>query len=132
MWKANTVSQYYPRAVFFADYIAKAVGNLLQGRLVFPMYDFRMGMGGEVTYSLEPLYFLFALFGRENVEKTYILLIFLRFYLSGLSASAFCLYFKKNHVTAFLASLVYVFCGFSFYGGARHPMFMVQMIFSRC
>ena len=129
LWKADTVSQYYPRAVFFADYIAKAVGNLLQGGLVFPMYDFRMGMGGEVTYSLEPLYFLFALFGRENVEKTYILLIFLRFYLSGLSASAFCLYFKKNHVTAFLASLVYVFCGFSFYGGARHPMFMVQMIF---
>ena len=129
LWKADTVSQYYPRAVFFADYIAKAVGNLLQGRLVFPMYDFRIGMGGEVTYSLEPLYFLFALFGRENVEKTYILLIFLRFYLSGLSASAFCLYFKKNHVTAFLASLVYVFCGFSFYGGARHTMFMVQMIF---
>ena len=79
LWKADTVSQYYPRAVFFADYIAKAVGNFLQGRLVFPMYDFRMGMGGEVTYSLEPLYFLFALFGRENVEKTYILLIFLRF-----------------------------------------------------
>ena len=129
LWKADTVSQYYPRAVFFADYITKAVGNLLQGKWVFPMYDFRMGMGGEVTYSLEPLYFLFALFGRANVEKTYMLLVFLRFYLSGLSASVFCLYFKKKYATAFLASLVYVFCGFSFYGGARHPMFMVQMIF---
>ena len=129
LWRADTVSQYYPRAVFFADYIAKAVGNLLQGKLVFPMYDFRMGFGGEVTYSLEPLYFLFALFGRTHVEKTYMLLIFLRFYLAGISASAFCLYFKKNYVTTFLASLVYVFCGFSFYGGARHPMFMVQMIF---
>ena len=129
LWQADTVSQYYPRAVFFVDYITKAVSNLLQGKLVFPMYDFRMGLGGEVTYSLEPLYFLFALFGRTHVEKTYMLLVFLRFYLAGISASVFCLYFKKGYVTAFLASLVYVFCGFSFYGGARHPMFMVQMIF---
>lgn len=128
LWQADTVSQYYPRAVYFVDYIRDLVSSFLSGNFELPMYDFRLGFGGEVTYSLEPLYFLFALFGREHVEFTYCLLVFLRFYLAGITSSIFCLYFKKDYVTTFVASCVYVFCGFSFFGGARHTMFMIQMI----
>ncbi len=128
LWRADTVSQYYPRAVYFANYIRELVHNFLQGNFELPMYDFRFGMGSEVVYSMEPLYFLFALFGPEHVEFTHTLLILLRFYLAGITSSIFCLYFKKDYFTTFLASTVYVFCGFSLFGGARHPMFMVQMI----
>lgn len=128
LWQADTVSQYYPRAVFFIDYIRDLVSGFLRGDFTLPMYDFRMALGGEVTYSLEPVYFLFALFGRENTEVTYTCLILLRFYLAGITSSVFFRYFKKDYMTTFLASVVYVFCGFSLFGGARHPMFMVPMI----
>ena len=128
LWRADGVSQYYPKAVYFVDCIQNLIKSFLGGDFSLPMYDFRIGFGGEITYSLEPLYFLFVLFGRDKVEFTYTLLILIRFYLSGVAFSAFCLYFKKDYVTTFLASCVYVFCGFSFFGGARHPMFMIPMI----
>ncbi len=128
LWRADSVSQYYPRAVYFARYIRELVSNVLSGNFVLPMYDFSLGMGSEITYSLEPLYFLFALFGEENVEFTYSLLILIRFYLAGITSSIFFLYFKKDYFTTFIASVVYVFCGFSLFGGTRHAMFMIPMI----
>ena len=128
LWRADGVSQYYPKAVYFVECIQNLVKSFLKGDFTLPMYDFRLGFGGEITYSLEPLYFLFALFGKKNVEFTYTFLILLRFYLSGVAFSVFCLYFKKDYVTTFVASCVYVFCGFSFFGGARHAMFMIPMI----
>lgn len=128
LWRLDGVSQYYPRAVYFANYIRELLANFLRGNFELPMYDFRIGMGGEIVYSMEPLYFLFALFGAEKAEFTYTLLILLRFYLAGVTSSAFCLYFRKGYFAAFLASLVYVFCGFSLSLGTWHMMFMIPMI----
>lgn len=128
LWKNDAISQYYPRAVYYAKIIREMFASLLSGDFELFMYDFRLGFGGEVTFSLEPVYFLFALFGEENVEFTYNLVILLRFYLSGVTASILFRYLKKDYFTTFIASVVYVFCGFSLYGGARHPMFMVPMI----
>lgn len=128
LWRADSVSQYYPRAVYFARYMKELAAGVLSGNFALPMYDFSLGMGSEVTYSLEPLYFLFALFGEENVEFTYSLLILIRFYLAGITSSIFFLYFKKDYFTTFMASVVYVFCGFSLFGGTRHAMFMIPMI----
>ena len=128
IWKADGISQYYPRAVFYTDYIRELFSNLFSGNFKLPMYDFRLGLGGEITYSLEPLYLLFALFGREHTELAYTLLVLLRFYCAGITSSILFLYLKKDYFTTFIASIVYVFCGFSLYGGARHPMFMVPMI----
>lgn len=128
IWKADGISQYYPRAVFYIDYIRELFSNLLSGVFELPMYDFRLGLGGEITYSLEPLYLLFALLGKEHTELAYTLLVLLRFYCAGITSSIMFLYFKKDYFTTFIASIVYVFCGFSLYGGARHPMFMVPMI----
>lgn len=128
LWRADTVSQYYPRAVFFANYIRDLLSNFLKGDFTLPMYDFRMGLGSEVVYSMEPLYFLFALFGADKTEFTYNLLVVLRFYLAGVTLSVLCLYFKKDYFSTFIASAVYVFCGFSLFGGARHTMFMIPMI----
>lgn len=128
VWRQDSIPQYYPRAVYFANYIRDLVSNFLHGRFELPMYDFRFGMGSEVVYSMEPLYFLNALFGAEHVETMQTVLILLRFYFAGITSSIFFLYFKKGYFATFLASAVYVFCGFSLYGGARHPMFMIAMV----
>ena len=128
LWRADSVSQYYPRAVYFARYIRELFAGILSGNFSLPMYDFSLAMGSEITYSLEPLYFLFALFGEEHVEFTYSLLILIRFYLAGITSSIFFLYFKKDYFSTFMGSVVYVFCGFSLFGGTRHAMFMIPMI----
>ncbi len=129
VWRQDTIPQYYPRAVYFTNYIRDLVSNFLHGNFELPMYDFRFGLGSEVVYSMEPLYFLNALFGAEHVETLHTVLILLRFYLAGITSSIFFLYFKKDYFTTFFASAVYVFCGFSLYGGARHPMFMIAMVY---
>lgn len=128
LWSQDGIPQYYPRAVYFAKYIREFFSNLFSGNFSLPMYDFSLGMGAEVTYSLEPLYFLFALFGEERTELAYNVITLLRFYFAGITSSIFFLYFKKDYFTTFIASVVYVFCGFSLFGGARHTMFMIPMI----
>ena len=35
LWRADSVSQYYPRAVYFARYIRELVSNVLSGNLSF-------------------------------------------------------------------------------------------------
>ena len=122
------VTQYFPRAVYYIRYVRELISNLLSGIFQFPMYDFNIGFGDTIVYNLEPLYLLFALFGEEHAEFTYNLTILLRFYLSGISASIFMLYFRKDYFTTFLASIVYVFCGFAFFAGPMHTMFMIPMI----
>lgn len=128
IWVGDGVTQYYPRALYFCQYIRELVSNFLSGNFTLPMYDFTLGFGTEITYSLEPLYFLYALFGEEHIEFTYNLVTLLRFYLAGITSSILMLYFKKGYFATFLGSVVYVFSGFALYGGAKHTMFMIPMI----
>ncbi len=122
------VSQYFPRAIYFSRYIRNLVKGLLSGNFELMMYDFRLGLGAEVNYSMEPLYFLFALFGEDHMEFAYDFITVLRFYLAGVSMSILCLYFKKGYFAAFLASVVYVVSGFPLYGGTMHTNFMIPLI----
>lgn len=128
VWVGDGVTQYYPRALYFCRYIRELVSNFFHGNFTLPMYDFRNGFGTEVTYSLEPLYFLFALFGEDHIELAYNIVTLLRFYLSGIASSVLFLYFGRTYFSTFMGSVVYVFCGFALYGGAKHTMFMIPMI----
>lgn len=128
IWEGDGVAQYYPRAVYFANYIREFISSLLKGTPQLPMYDFTSGLGDGVVLSMEPLYFLYALFGEEHTEFAYNLLTILRFYLTGIASSIFFLYFKKDYFTTFIASIVYVFCGFSLFAGPKHPSCMIPMI----
>jgi uncharacterized membrane protein YfhO len=128
LWRTDGIPQYYPKAVYFARYIRELFSNFIKGNFTLPMYDFSVGMGSAVAYSLEPLYFLYALFGEDHIQLAYNVIALLRFYLAGITASLFMLYFKKDYISTFIASLIYVFGGFALYGGARHTMFMIPMI----
>ena len=55
LWRADGISQYYPKAVYFVECIQNLIKSLFSGNFELPMYDFRLGFGGEITYSLEPL-----------------------------------------------------------------------------
>lgn len=128
LWAQDGISQYYPRAVYFSNYMKELFAGIFTGNFELPMYDFSIGMGSEIIYSFEPLYFLFALFPEENIELAYNVITILRFYLAGISFSVLCFYFRKDSFAVLIGSMVYVFSSFALYGGARHTMFMVPMI----
>ena len=128
IWAQDGISQYYPRAVYFSNYIKELLAGWFHGNFELPMYDFSIGMGSEIIYSFEPLYFLFVLFPEDQIELAYNIITILRFYLAGISFSILCFYFRKEPFPVLIGSMVYVFCSFALYGGARHTMFMVPMI----
>lgn len=128
-WMHDAVSQYIPRVHFFSDYVKDCVSHLANGNFNFPSYTFRAGLGNAVPLSYEPVYWLFALFDSSNAELAYNIITVFRFYLAGLSASVFFLYYKRGYFESLIGSMVYTFCGFAIYAGVLHAHFIGPMIF---
>ena len=106
LWAQDGISQYYPRAVYFSKYMKELFAGIFSGNFELPMYDFSIGMGAEIIYSFEPLYFLFALFPEDKIELAYNIITILRFYVAGISFSVLCFYFKKETFAALIGSMV--------------------------
>ena len=128
IWWLDGMSQYLPKAVWFAQSVRDLFHSLLQGSLEFKFYDFSFGMGDAVVPSLDPLYWLYAIFSPENMEAGYQWVTIFKLFLMGLSVLAMFQYFKKEKWASVLASYVYVFSGYSFYAIPRHPQFANPMI----
>lgn len=128
IWRRDAISQYFPKAMYYARYMRETVAQLLQGNFALKMYDFSLGMGDSVPVKLEPLYWLHALFKPEDMEAGYEFVMVLRMYLSGLSVSALLLYLKKDEKITWICSYIYCFSGYVLYACTRHAQFMVPFI----
>lgn len=128
-WMHDAISQYIPRIHYFINYVHECFSQLLKGSTDFSSYTFRAGLGNAVPLSYEPVYWLFSLFDSSNVEFAYNFITIFRFYLSGLSASIFFLYYKKGYFESLIGSMLYTFCGFAIYAGVLHAHFIGPMIF---
>ena len=128
IWRRDAISQYFPKAMYYARYMRETVAQLLQGNFAVKMYDFSLGMGDSVPVKLEPLYWLHALFKPEDMEAGYEFVMVLRMYLSGLSVSALLLYLKKDEKITWICSYIYCFSGYVLYACTRHAQFMVPFI----
>ncbi len=130
IWDMDGINQHYPSLVYYSNLLK----DLINGR-GFPMVDFNVGMGFDTLTTLnyyaigDPLTLL-TIFGADgNMEGIYRFLILLRFYLSGVSFIMYCIYRKKKGFPSVLGGLIYVFCGYVFYAGTRHPYFTNPMIY---
>lgn len=128
-WTHDAISQYIPRIHYFIGHVRECLSGLFKGDFSFPSYSFRNGLGNAVTLSYEPVYWLFALFNPSDVEFAYNFITLLRFFLAGLSASAFFLYHKRGYFESLIGSMMYTFCGFAIYAGVLHAHFIAPMIF---
>ncbi len=113
-------------------------GELLKGILSgkgFPMVDLKLGLGFDTIstihyYALgDPLTLLSVFIHEDSLVFVYNLLVLIRFYLIGISFICFARYWKKDGHGVILGALIYVFCGFSFLIGIRHPYFLNPMIY---
>lgn len=127
-WTTDTSSQYIPKAVQFISWVREQFADLMRGELEFRMYDFSIGFGDAVPLHMEPVYWLYLLFDEKHIEYAYGLLILFRYYLAGLSMSAFLFYFHTPVWESLVGSMVYVFSGYGLFAGMRHSHFIIPMI----
>lgn len=128
VWESDAVSQYVPKAAYFGKEMREIFANFLQGNFEIPLYDFALGMGDKVPFHFEPLYWLFILFDVTDIELAFELVLLVRFYLAGLSMSAFVFYFGNSRGAALAGSFAYLYCDYGLYACLRHTQFVVPMI----
>ncbi|MCD8078371.1 MAG: YfhO family protein [Lachnospiraceae bacterium] len=129
VWSPDAIAQYYPKAIYFSQYVRDFLQSVLQGSFSLKTYDFTIGMGNRVQFSLYPVYWLYALFSPDNMETGYTALTLVRFWLIGLSASALFIYLKKGVKLTLFCSYIYAFSGYALFSVAHHPQFSAGMIF---
>lgn len=127
-WLTDAVSQYVPKVYYYIREARKFFSELLKGNFAYQFYDFSLGFGDSTPLHMEPVYWLFALFKPKNVETAYAVITILRYYLAGLSMSAFLLYFHTEGWASILGSLAYIYSGFGLYAGMKHNHFLAPMI----
>ena len=128
LWCRDAISQYFPKAIFFSRNVREALRSVLTGSYTLKMYDFSLGMGDAVIWSLDPVYWLYAFFSPDHMETGYQFITIFRFYMIGLSVSALLFYLKKSRKITLFCSFTYVFSGYALYAVVRHPQFAIPMV----
>lgn len=129
--------QHYKALIYYSDYLRSIVHNLFtMTRPIIPQWDFKIGIGADVITTFhyyvlgDPLNLLSVFVPADKVYILFQALIVFRFYLSGAAFSAFCFIVNRKSVFGVLAATVtYVFCGYSFIPGLKHPFFMNAMVY---
>lgn len=127
-WTADSSPQYVPKVIYYIKETKEFLRSLMQGEWNFKMYDFQLGLGDAVPLHMEPVYWLYLLFGESRIELAYGALILLRYYLAGLSMSVFLRYFCCTGWECLIGSMVYVFSGYGLFAGMQHSHFIIPMI----
>lgn len=128
IWTDDGLSQYLPKAYYFMSHTHQLIRNFLSGDLELPMYDFTIGLGHAAPLCLEPLYWLYLFFGASHAEAAFAIVMLLRFYLTGLSMSAFMLYFQNSRMASLLACAAYLGSDFCLWGCFQHSQFAILML----
>lgn len=123
-------SQYILHLRYMGEWLRKTIRGFLSGDFHPDRFDYTIGMGDDIdaVVRFHPLDFLSVFFPTSRTTFLYDLLTVLRCYLAGLSMSAYLFHFRRDGFAALSASMVYVFCGFTFGLGIVHPTYMSHMI----
>lgn len=130
VWETDAVPQYIPYLQYLGDYIRDFLSGLFHGDAAPKLYDFHIGMGSDIrtAFRTHPLELLSVLVPGKYTEVLYNFLMFFRFYLAGLTFTAYCRYRGKSWCNAFIASFIYIFSGFTLWFGTRHPIFSIPLV----
>lgn len=130
VWNIDGINQHYPILIYY--------GELLRGLFMgkgFPMVDFSIGLGFDTITTLhyyaigDPIALLSVFMVGKIAPLIYSLMILLRLYLIGISFLIFGRYWRLNKNGVILGAIMFVFCGYSYFSGVRHPYFLNPMIY---
>ena len=132
----DSLQQYYAAFQYFITYVHKVIRTFIStGQLHLPMWDFSIGMGGDILTALnyyvigDPLNLLAVFVPAAYMEYLYGFLCFLRYYLAGITFSMYCFYHKNGKLPVLLGSLIYVYSQWMIVTGLEHPYFMNPCIY---
>lgn len=133
----DAVSQHYPIMSYVRRLWEECFGAILNsGRYVFPMVDFRVGMGENTISALnyyglgDPFYLLTLLSPQENLPYFYSVFFYFRVYTGGLAFMMFAseLTPSKSCAAYVTGALLYCFTGFTLISNA-HIIFTHSMLY---
>ena len=129
------LSQHFESLAYWGHYLRELVKNIASGHLSLPMWNMSLGYGGDILSTLnyyaigDPLNLLYIFVPVKHTETMYNFMILLRMFLAGAAFMVYGRKMNKNNFAVVLGALVYVFCGFTFRSGLRHPFFINPMIY---
>ena len=138
VWGAGVedgLSQHFSALAYYGEALREFFRNLLAGHPKLVMWDMSLGYGADILSTLnyyaigDPLNLLYGFVSPKNTETMYDFMILLRMYLAGITFIMYARKMKKRSYGTGIGALVYVFSGFCFRLGLRHPFFINPMIY---
>lgn len=138
VWGAGVedgLSQHFSALAYYGEALREFFRNLLAGHPKLVMWDMSLGYGADIRSTLnyyaigDPLNLLYGFVSPKNTETMYDFMILLRMYLAGITFIMYARKMKKRSYGTVIGALVYVFSGFCFRLGLRHPFFINPMIY---
>ena len=138
VWGAGVedgLSQHFSALAYYGEALREFFRNLLAGHPKLVMWDMSLGYGADILSTLnyyaigDPLNLLYGFVSPKNTETMYNFMIVLRMYLAGITFIMYARKMKKRSYGTVIGALVYVFSGFCFRLGLRHPFFINSMIY---
>lgn len=138
VWGAGVedgLSQHFSALAYYGEALREFFRNLLAGHPKLVMWDMSLGYGADILSTLnyyaigDPLNLLYGFVSPKNTETMYNFMIVLRTYLAGITFIMYARKMKKRSYGTVIGALVYVFSGFCFRLGLRHPFFINPMIY---
>ena len=129
------LSQHFSALAYYGEALREFFRNLLAGHPKLVMWDMSLGYGADILSTLnyyaigDPLNLLYGFVSPKNTETMYDFMILLRMYLAGITFIIYARKMKKRSYGTVIGALVYVFSGFCFRLGLRHPFFINPMIY---
>lgn len=138
VWGAGVedgLSQHFSALAYYGEALREFFRNLLAGHPKLVMWDTSLGYGADILSTLnyyaigDPLNLLYGFVSPKNTETMYDFMILLRMYLAGITFIMYARKMKKRSYGTVIGALVYVFSGFCFRLGLRHPFFINPIIY---
>lgn len=138
VWGAGVedgLSQHFSALAYYGEALREFFRNLLAGHPKLVMWNMSLGYGADILSTLnyyaigDPLNLLYGFVSPKNTETMYDFMILLRMYLAGITFIMYARKMKKRSYGTVIGALVYVFSGFCFRLGLRHPFFINPMIY---
>lgn len=136
VWNSDGLRQHYIALVYLGRWGREVLENIfLHHTFEIPLWDFSIGYGSDIMTSLhyyvfgDPLNLISIAVPSRYTEHLYGILILFRMYLSGISFSIYCRKRNLSRQASLAGTFCYVFCGYTMFSAARHPFFLIPMIY---
>ena len=127
IWGADGYSQMYPVFCYFISYVRQMLAGLAHGRLSLPLYDFTLGLGGDILSTLNwhgfgnPFYLLGLLAPENKLPLAFSLIVEVQYFLAGLFFMGYCRKMGLRGFGPVLGAWLYAFTGY-FAMTVTHPI----------